>query len=272
MWEVKGETNRIYLLGPVHLLRQSDYPIPTVIYSVYDQAETLIMELDMDDMDAIQLQSLIFELGMNGDGRTLEDAMGQASFAQASTLAEELGIPLPMMARSKPWYAAMTAEILLLTRVGFDPSHGVESHFMARAVADGKEIRGLETERQQLEMLDNLSLDAQREMLLQVLTEGASLEDVLDNMINAWRHGDTAYMKNTLLGDMQGHRELYETIVVDRNRDWVLQLQPLLDDADDYLVIVGALHLVGSDGVPQLLKVRGLDVQQMNESANDQGR
>ena len=71
MWEVQGENNRIYLLGSIHLLRSSDYPLPTPIYDAYTDAETLIMELDMDDMDQGAMQAVVMELGINADGETL---------------------------------------------------------------------------------------------------------------------------------------------------------------------------------------------------------
>jgi hypothetical protein len=266
LWQVDGDTNSVFILGSIHLLRKSDYPIPSVIYGAYDEAEVLIMELDMDDMDPMQTQALVRELGMIADGRSLEDEIGSRAYAKASALADELQIPLSMLAGSKPWLAAVMVETLILTRVGFDPMQGIEMHLMTRASSDGKEILGLETERQQLEMLNGLSLTAQRDMLLQTLEDGGRIEELLDQIIDAWRHGDTRYMEQTLLSDMSGYDELYDTIVVDRNRDWVRQIDRLLDDSDDYLIVVGTMHLVGKDGVPQLLKKRGHQVTQMQQT------
>ena len=266
LWQVDGDTNSVFILGSIHLLRKSDYPIPSVIYGAYDEAEVLIMELDMDDMDPMQTQALVRELGMIADGRSLEDEIGSRAYAKASALADELQIPLSMLAGSKPWLAAVMVETLILTRVGFDPMQGIEMHLMTRASSDGKEILGLETERQQLEMLNGLSLTAQRDMLLQTLEDGGRIEELLDQIIDAWRHGDTRYMEQTLLSDMSGYDELYDTIVVDRNRDWVRQIDRLLDDSDDYLIVVGTMHLVGKDGVPELLKKRGHQVTQMQQT------
>jgi uncharacterized protein YbaP (TraB family) len=47
---------------------------------------------------------------------------------------------------------------------------------------------------------------------------------------------------------------------VRRNQRWAGQIEALLDDDRDYLVVVGALHLVGPDGLPNLLRDRGLTV------------
>ena len=265
LWQVDGNTNSVFILGSIHLLRNSDYPIPSVIYSAYDEAEVLIMELDMDDMDPMRTQALVRELGMIADGNSLEDVIGERDYAKAAALADDLQIPLTMLAGSKPWLAAVMVETLILTRVGFDPMQGIEMHLMTRAANDGKQLLGFETERQQLEMLDGLTLAAQRDMLLQTLKDGGRIEELLDEIIDAWRLGDTAYMEQTLLSDMSGNDELYDTIVVDRNRDWVRQIDALLDDRDDYLIVVGTMHLVGKDGVPELLRKTGLQVRQLSD-------
>jgi uncharacterized protein YbaP (TraB family) len=263
MWQTQGDHNRIYILGSIHLLRTSDYPIPSVIYEAYEEAETLIMELDMDDMDPMETQALVLELGMLKDGHTLQDKLGSRNYAEAVKLAEAIDIPLAMLAGTKPWLAAVTVETMMLTRVGFDPANGIEMHLMSRAANDNKNVTGLETARQQIEMLNDLSGKAQNEMFMQVLAEGGQIEAILDEIIDAWRNGDTAFMEETLLSDMAGSRELYQSIVVDRNKNWVRQISELLDDDDDYLIVVGTMHLIGEDGVPQLLRNRGMQVEQV---------
>lgn len=265
LWELQGNTNRIFILGSIHMLRSTDYPIPSVINSVYEEAEALIMELDLDDIDQAGMAALVLELGMLRDGKSLEDVIGKPAYAEALALADELEIPLALLANSKPWLAAVTVETLILTRVGFDPQYGVEQHLMSMAKRAHKEITGFETERQQLEMLDNLSPNAQRDMLLQTLADGNELVEVLDDIIDAWRNGDTAYLEETLLTDITDYPELYESIVVNRNRNWAQQIEALLDDDDDYLIVVGTMHLLGKDGVPMLLKNRGLEIRQMQQ-------
>ena len=114
--------------------------------------------------------------------------------------------------------------------------------------------------------LDGLSAEAQNDMLMQTLEEGREIESMMDSLIDAWHRGDTAFFEETLLADIQGFPELYEVIVVDRNVRWVETIRELLDDEDDYLVIVGALHLVGPDGVPALLEAQGETVKQLKQT------
>lgn len=261
MWQVDGESNRVYLLGSVHLLREGDYPLPTGLDAAYADAESLVMELDMDDLNPLEVQALVAEIGSAGEGKSLADLMG-ATYGDAKDQADALGIPLELMGGFEPWLAAISIEQLMLQRLGFDPAYGIEAHFTGRAVADGKEVLGLEEPAEQLGLLDALSADAQKQLLLQTLEEAGDIETLMDSIIGAWRTGDFAFLEANMLAPMREYPELYEVIVAERNRDWVGQIEDLLDDDDDYLIVVGALHLVGEDGVPALLEAAGYEPRQ----------
>jgi len=268
LWQGAGQQNRVYLLGSIHLLRREDHPLPPAIYAAYEDADKIIMELDMDDVDPVASQVLTNELGLISDGRTLRDLMGEELYTQAISLAETARIPLSLLDKSEPWFAAMNVEIMMLMRIGFDPALGIENQLMERARADDKEILGFETMRQQLEFLDGLSPSAQREMLIQALSEGSEMQQTMDEMILAWRTGDVQFLEDNLLADMADYPELHKVIVVDRNVAWTDEIEELLDESDDYLIVVGALHLVGQEGVPRLLQARGHDVIQLRQAAH----
>jgi uncharacterized protein YbaP (TraB family) len=266
LWQIDGRENRIYLLGSVHMLRESDHPLPTVFYEAYDDADALIMELDVTSIDPVATQALVNELGMIKDGRQLDDLLGATDYSAALGLAERANIPLAMLAGAEPWLAAVTIDVLMLTRLGFSPAQGVEMRFAELAANDGKAISGLETERQQLEMLDGLSAPAQRDLLLQTLAEGEDVDSAMNELIASWRHGNTGEMESGLLQDIRKYPEIYQAILVRRNENWVRQIFELLDDPKDYLIVVGAMHLVGGDGLPSLLQQKGLTVRQLRQS------
>ena len=267
LWQIQGESNTVFLLGSIHLLRQEDYPLPNVLDKAYDEAEVLIMEVDMDDLDPFASQAAFTRYGLIQDDATLRDLMGDELYAEALAAAEAIEIPLDMLSKTEPWYAAMTVEIMVLNRMGFNPMLGIEMHLTGKATADGKPIHGFETIEEQLQFLDGMSLQAQRDMLLATLKESAGIEDIMDELIDAWRYGDTAVLETGMLDELAQHEELNKALVTDRNARWVDQIAELLDDEDDYLIVVGALHLVGADGVPRQLAARGHEVTQLSESA-----
>ena len=152
-----------------------------------------------------------------------------------------------------------------MQRNGFDPSFGIENHLAAKARNDGKEILGLESMRQQLEILDNLPLPAQRALLLQSLEKSEMLGRIMDELIRAWRYGDTGYLEATLLPEIKLNPDLYDALVVRRNAAWLPQIEKLLAESSDYLVVVGALHLIGPDGIPEMLRSRGKTPVQLRQ-------
>jgi len=267
LWRADGQSNSVYLLGSIHLLRAEDHPLPRVIDEAYGDAEVIIMELDMDDLDPAYTQMAFNRAGVMTDGTTLRDLMGDVAYAEAEEAAAVIDIPLDMLAQSEPWLAAMTVELMMLYRIGFDPLLGVEMTMTTRATNDGKPIEGLETIDEQLSFLDGLPLEAQREMLLQTLAESAALSESIDELIDAWRHGDTKTLEEGLLSSIEEQSDLADVLITSRNRRWAETISTLLDDDRDYLVIVGALHLVGDKGVPSLLADKGIGIHQLREEA-----
>lgn len=268
MWRVDGASNSIYLLGSIHMLREKDYPIPSAIYDAYRDAEVLIMEIDMDDIDPVEEQALATELGLIQNDRVLRDLMGSRLYAEAEAMAESLQIPLNLLEKAEPWFAAINVEVMMLMRIGFNPMHGIESHLSEMAQRDSKEIFGFETTRQQLEFLDNLPAESQRKMLLQTLSDSMRLAELMDQMVNAWYYGNIDFLEKNLLSEMQEFEELHDVIVVKRNRNWAKKIEALLAENDDYMIVVGALHLIGEEGVPNMLSQRGHEVIQLHQPAD----
>ena len=266
IWVAAGETNQVYLLGSIHMLRAKDHPLPNNVEVVYKEAERLVMELDLDDIDPVGALQYLMTYGVLDNQTKLRDVMGPRLYAQAKASANETGIPIELLDQSEPWLAAMTVQEITMMRIGFKPEFGVEMYLMAKASADGKPITGLETIEQQLGFLDNLSIDTQIRWFLQSIEEGGRMELLIDDMVAAWRNGDLQFLEKELLHEMHNYPELHQAILTDRNKSWVAPIMELLDDEDDYLVVVGAAHLIGEDGVPDLLSKQGVRIRQLHES------
>jgi uncharacterized protein YbaP (TraB family) len=263
LWEISGTKNQIRLLGSVHFLRSSDYPLPAKIDKSYKSADIIIMELDLGSMNPLETATVMQSMAMDPNGRSLSDALGKKSYATAKRQAGQLDIDLDAMQTYEPWYAALEITQLRLQQLGFDPSQGIEVHFLIRAISDGKELGGLETIQEQLEAMDSLPPDAQKLFLMQTLEDAGEIPDVLDDLIVAWRAGDTDSMERELVDGMQDQPELYEQLLVQRNENWSRQIAAFADDSKDYLIIVGAMHLVGEDSVLQMLDDMGYSSKQL---------
>ena len=266
LWVAQGNQNSVYLLGSIHLLRPQDHPLPSAIDLVYDDADVLVMELDMDDLDYIEVMATFRELGvLDGDTR-LADLLGDELYAQAAAAAEATRIPLDLLDQSEPWLAAVTVQELLAMRVGFSGELGIEQYLTAKAKTDGKPITGLESVGEQLGFLDGLPMDAQSQWLVHSLVDGLRIEMLVDQLVAAWRTGDVEFLEKELLHEAKMSPELHDALLVQRNVNWIDRIVAYLDDDEDYLVVVGAAHLVGDDGVITLLSDRGVVVSQLGIS------
>ena len=264
LWTVEGEQNTVYLLGSIHVLRAGDDGLPQVAEDAYDDAEQLVMEIDLDDVvagDPVAMLEAMQRMALLPEGASLREELG-ADYDAINARAREAGLDLALLDRFAPWFVAVTLLQLELAKRGFSPEHGVEQQLAARAVADGKPILGLETAEQQFAVLAGLPMPMQKRFLAMTLEDAAGLDAQIAQLMRAWRDGDADALARLLSEEFDDFPELYKPLTEDRNRVWLGQIVDLLDDRDDYLVVVGALHLVGRNSVVDLLRQRGYEVTQ----------
>jgi uncharacterized protein YbaP (TraB family) len=261
-WHVRSRSGgEMWLLGSVHYLREADHPLPSVIDELYARASTIVMELDLDDIDPAQSQSEFLSAAMLARGTTLPDVLAPETYALAKVHAGALGIDLALLERFEPWLVAITMLDLGVARLGFRAEHGIEQYLLRKARLDGKQVLGLETLATQIAIFDSLSAEQQEALLEQTLAEIDSANDVMNEMVAAWRLGRLDELSATLMEDFAEFPELYSTLVVDRNTSWIETLEALLATPERHLVVVGALHLVGEHNVVDLLAADGFVVE-----------
>lgn len=263
LWTVEGQHNTVYLFGSVHVLRPGDAALPAAAERAFDDAEQLVMEIDLDDpgSNPLSMVAQMQQAAMLPEGLTLKGVLG-SDYASISERARESGIDLETFDAFAPWFVAIALLDLELAKRGFSPEFGIEQTLAARAIEEHKPIEGLETAAQQFQMLASMPLAQQKRFLVMTLDESAQLDRELEDLLRAWRTGDTESLAALLADEYEEFPDLYRTLTVERNRAWVGRLADLLDDRDDYLVVVGALHLVGPDSVVDLLRQRGYRVTQ----------
>ena len=258
LWELHGKHNTVYLLGSIHVLRSSDYPLAPVVLDAYRDAKSLLMEVNLEEISSEQVQAEMLASAILPEGRTLPDILGRQRYGRADELAHAIGVELSLFDQFAPWFAAEAISQVQLTQLGFQPEAGVEMYFMEKARSDGKSVAGLETVHDQISVFQNMSMDTQAEYLVSSLEQAHGLPAEVDAMVRAWRRGDTQWFENQLKSDLGRDPVLYQSVLGARNRKWVPKIEALLNDDKNYLVIVGTGHLVGQGSVIELLKKDGI--------------
>lgn len=264
LWKAQGEAGTVYLLGSFHLLTAADYPLAPSVEAAYADAEALLFEVDPAVMNSSDTAATMQSMARFSDGRTLRDVLSDETEAK---LASFLGSEAAVAASDpfEPWYLGMNIAVMAMVNAGLDPSRGLDQHFMQRAASDGKPASGLETIEEQLGALDLAPMHEQEAMLSESLLPLEEMRREIDEMHAIWRAGDAAGMLRISEDKMaQKTPRMFELINRERNQRWLPKVEALLDSDDDHLVIVGALHLVGEDGLVEQLGKRGVAVERVD--------
>ncbi|HXP27328.1 MAG TPA: TraB/GumN family protein [Steroidobacteraceae bacterium] len=262
LWELHGKHNTVYILGSIHVLRPSDYPLAPAVLNAYGNAKSILMEVNLAEIDLQGMQTELLASARLPEGKTLQGIMGDARYQRAQVLAREVGVDLGIFDAFAPWFAAEAISQLQLQQLGFQPQSGVEMFFLERARTDGKSVAGLETVHDQIALFNALSMDEQADYLVSSLEEAHDLPKEVGAMVHAWASGDIQWFADELKSEIGRDPALYDSVLVARNRKWVPKIEALLNDDKNYLVIVGTAHLVGQGSVIALLKKDGIAAAQ----------
>lgn len=257
-WRIAGKHGGdVTFLGSMHVLRATDYPLPATIDALFARADALVMELDLDATDPATQQATIMRAAMLPPGTVLRDVVEPKVYQLAQLRTREMGIDLSLLERFEPWFLSVAILDQGMRKFGFEGERGLEQYLLKKSHEAHKPIIGLETLAMQIGIFDALPPASQQAMLEQTLNELDEADTEMAKLATAWREGHLETLSEGLLADFKAFPGLYETLVKNRNAAWIEPLERILNDGRHYLVVVGALHLVGRDNVIDMLKARG---------------
>jgi uncharacterized protein YbaP (TraB family) len=263
LWKVEAPSGATaYLLGSLHVLAADSYPLPAAIDKAFGESKTLVEEVDLDEMSDPMAMMGALAKAMLTDGKTLDQIIAPATYADVKKRAESTGLPMLALDRMKPWLVAVTLMAPTLQAAGFRPEFGVDRHFFDRAKEKGLKRQALETIAYQLDRFDSMPMPVQEALLKATIDDLDTQVLGVQDMVRAWSSGDVAAVEKLTLTSFKESPELYRSLLIERNQNWVPHVEKCLADKADCFVVVGAAHLVGRDGLPALLARKGLKVTQ----------
>ena len=261
LWKVSKGSSSVYVLGSIHYLRSENYPLKKAILDAFETSKRLVLEIDLNATSGQAAQRLMLEKALFRDGTSLPQNISAETYQLAAERATQLGIDMGIFNPMKPWFAAINLIAIKLKALGLDPRRGVDQYLAGEAKRRGKPISGLETLDFQIGLLDQLSKQNQETMLRETVSELDLLDRNIDEIVRSWADGDEAVLAKLLLAGMMEFPEIHQKVIVERNRRWVPEIEKLLEQGSGALIVVGAAHLVGRDGVIEMLKTKGYSVE-----------
>jgi len=264
LWKVQSKTNTVYLLGSIHYLKKEMYPLDEKIEKAFDQSNILGVEANVDNIGKMDVQKLVDSAIYSGD-ETLEKHLSAEAYEVVKKELIELGASLEVANKYRPWFLALSLASIEIVKLGFDPNYGIDQYFLSKAT-EKKKIVELESLEYQFNLFSNLSEKDQELFLLYTLKDMKVLEQELDKLVKAWTAGDEKGIELIVKKSIQEDKKLipiYEKLVVERNKKMVSKIEDYLKEKETIFIVVGAGHLVGDQGIIELLKGKGFLPEQL---------
>lgn len=262
-----GKIFQFYCLscGSFHMLRASDYPLPAEFLRAYKDSNKIIFEVPPGETESPEYMGKFLSLAIYNDGTTLKEHITKVAYSKAESFCKERNYPLEQYQFFKPAFFAMTLTVSEMNKIGADPEKGIDYFFKEKAMQDGKVIGSLETMDQQISLLTTMDASLGSDQILESIGELKQIDVMMGELLAVWRKGDEAKMEEFYIKDLKLYPKLYQILIVDRNYKWMRNIEGYLNGSENTMVVVGAAHLVGADGLVNLLRKRGYKVVKLQK-------
>jgi uncharacterized protein YbaP (TraB family) len=261
LWKVESGSRVLYLAGSVHALTADVYPLNPAFERAFAASDLLVEEIDLSQGDLLTLGPMLLAKGMYQDGRTFDSVVSKETMALVTRRLDN-PMALQLIRTMKPWMVMLMVSALQMQQAGLDINLGLDKYFFDKAQKAGHAIVGLETAEYQIDRFDKMPENLQEQLLRSTLDDLDAQGKELTAIITAWQRGDAASLEKTLLSGFTRYPAAYQSLIVERNHNWMPQMDKCLARATPCLVVVGAAHLVGPDGLLALLRQKGYTVEQ----------
>ena len=257
MWEVKSENSTVYLLGSIHMGKEVMYPLNPVIEESFKKSNVLGVELNITDMKA---EDFMADFTYK-DGKTLKTELSDSLYKKFEESFKKIGGSLAFFNNFKPTVLIQTLSMLALSKQGYKADLGVDMYFLKKAKEQNKEILALEKVEDQINLLlGDGETDTSEKYLYYTLCELENTVSSIDSILKAWLEGDADKMYSLVKqdeGESAENDQFMKKILDDRNYKMAEKVEEMLGKKNVYFVIVGSAHLVGDNGVVNLLRKSG---------------
>ena len=265
VWKVQKDNEVVYLGGTLHLLRSQDYPLPQAYDSAYAKADRLFFEVNLTSLDPAVVQKKMINAMLLNNGETLSQLLSSSTYEQLSKVASQYGLPLKNFEPFRPGMVVLNLTIAEFQKLGLS-IEGVDKYYQAKSIQEGKPTLALESIDEQFSYFASMGEGNEDNFIQQSLIDLKKTKNVLLKMLSAWRAGNEKQMNELFITDMKrDYPKLYQSILVERNNNWMPKIEQMFHEEGVEFVLVGAAHLVGDDGLLAQLRALGYEVERLEE-------
>lgn len=261
VWKISDGNHTMYIGGTIHILRLNDFPLPHEFDDAYLKSDYVVFETDLGLAQSQTLQRILIKKMILPSGQNLSSKLSPKTYTQLKEYIDSQGYKIETFDRLQSWAVMLTLTQLKLSQIGID-QNGVDSHYNQRSLADRIPQRYLESIEEQSAIITEIGEGEEDAIILQTLSDMKELKSMMAWMVADWREGKSERLEHELVSEMRNESpKMYHTVLKQRNDTWMPKLITMLHEEKRGFVLVGAMHLLGNDGLLNQFQKQGYKVE-----------
>ena len=255
LWEISGNglSKPSYLFGTIHMICKEDFFMPDVVKQKFESSQHVFLEMDMDDP---KMQGKLMKLAMLPAGENLKKLFGNDYPMVDSFFKAKAGMGLAVFNQFKPM---MVMSMLYLKMLPCTQTESYETTFMAMAKQQQKDIKGLETIEDQMQVFDNIPDSVEAANILKMIKDFDAQVKQFADMVAVYKEQNIQKLY-TSVSSSPDLMEAQDDLLKKRNSNWIPVMEQTMKEGQSFFA-VGAAHLGGDIGLIALLKKAGYKVK-----------
>lgn len=237
----------------MHLRDSRLFCFPDSAQQKLDSCSVLALEVVIDFKDSKALMNAIL---LQDESKYLTQILTKQEYKKVKKAVKENCdiATLMMMDRMRP---LMLAASLMEAQMKNNVKYPMDIQFQIDAQKQGKKMYALESAKSQIEVLDKIPLQIQKQELLSAVDSLSQNKALLDTMIQMYLRQDLTALQTSTDGMGAEFDSLWQSELLDkRNEIMVNGIKTLLFNGNAFAAI-GAAHLGGKNGIIELLRKDG---------------
>jgi len=262
VFKIEKDNQVSYLAGTVHLLTAQDHPLPKAMDTAFNAADVVVFETDIQATQTPVFQQKLMQAISLVPPANIETTLKPDTYKTLLDFMASNGLSIEQFKQLSASGLSLMLSVIEMSKLGNSPALGVEQTYMQKL--NGKVVKALETPEQQITFIANLGKGQEDTIILKTIADMAILKTQLTELKTYWRAGDFNKLDDVASKDMrEDFPTIYQSLVVDRNRNWLPKIQAIHKQTGTAIFMVGALHLAGDDSVVNLLEKSGFKITQL---------
>lgn len=253
LWKIEhpNSKNTSYLFGTIHIIEKQYFVFTDSLEKIVSSSDKLIMELEGVPNEINSMQLLILKEGTCFDNFSTLQMDTLTKWAKENLNMDSLAF-VSTFSSFKPFILAQLSIPLYFK----GKTESYEGSF--QSIADSNQIEriGLETAEFQMGLFDGLSKENTTEMVMESIRNPKKSIEFYTLLQETYAKQSLTKLESLLIQEEGVIMEEQDAFLVDRNKNWIQKIIQQTSN-NNCFIAVGAAHLIGEQGVLQLLLDKG---------------